>query len=67
MQHNYFMSKCLEKGIKIYPVPVSTGAKSKVKIIVDNGGKIQEGKELYDQKKVHLKITELYEHFYKFL
>ena len=61
------MSKCLEKGIKIYPVAQSQGKNPKVKLIVDNGGKIQEGKELYDQKKVHLKITELYEHFYKFI
>ena len=59
------MSKCLEKGIKIYPVPLNNKKDSKVNLVIDNAGKTTYSKQQYDQKKVHLKIYELYIHIAK--
>ena len=57
-------NKCLEQGIRIYPVPLSNGtykAKAKVKIIVDYGLRKVESKEIYTQDdKLTDKILELY-------
>ena len=57
-------NKCLEQGIRIYPVPLSNGtykAKAKVKIIVDYGLRQVESKEIYTQDdKLTDKILELY-------
>ena len=59
------MSKCLEKGIKIYPVPLNSKKDSKVNLVIDNAGKLTWSEQQYDQKTVHLKIYELYHHIAK--
>ena len=59
------MAKCLENGIKIYPEAIDTTKKTKVYLIINNGGKITRSKEIYDQKVVHKKIYELYLHIAK--
>ena len=57
-------NSCVDNNIRIYPQPISNGtnkAKSRVKIIVDYGDKIQESKEVYDQGiEMTSKIIELY-------
>jgi hypothetical protein len=57
-------NKCVKAGITIYPKPLTNGsnkAKAKVKLLVDYGYKIIEGKETYEQnEKMTVKILELY-------
>ena len=57
-------NRCIDNNIRIYPKPLSNGAKkakARVKIIVDYGDKTQESKEVYDQGiEMTSKIIELY-------
>lgn len=61
LTHLQHMQRCLDMGIKIYPVPISGAAKTKVRVVINNAGKEQWSKQIYDQDKVHKKIWELYE------
>lgn len=52
---------CLDNNIKIYPIASNS---SEQFIEVNNNGHITKSKEAYKIKELHLKIWELYCHFY---
>ncbi len=59
-------NKCINEGIRIYPVPTSNGTfkkKARVKIVVDYGLKKVESDYDYSQEdEMTYKIIELYKH-----
>lgn len=62
------ISWCLKNDIKVIVKPQASTRKAEVLLEVHRQGKVQVGKEVYQQdKKLHKKIEELYIYLYKTL
>ena len=62
------MARCIDYGIKVYPVPITQGGRwPKCTITVEKHGVLHKGDMTYDQKNGDLskKVWELYEFYYK--
>ena len=56
---------CWSKKIRIYPKPLQTGWRTKVRIVIETNGKEKIGKLEYKQdEKLYKKIDQLYESIY---
>jgi len=51
-----YMSKCLKRGIRVYPVPWGRN----FKIVVERNGKPKHGEQIFNATTVFDKINEIY-------
>lgn len=62
-EHHKYFSFCLQKGIRIYPVPQTTTG-NVLKIAIEKNGRETIGQEKYNNINVYDKIKELLKTIY---